>query len=106
MNNSPAYYQQSVAEVCLNCKHKKCLNVAKGCEAYRIAYSKADKGRPTHGSDKLICVDGVIHTLYTWTQITGVNRNALYVHAYRRGWTMEQEIKYRLEKGAKNDYEA
>lgn len=32
-----AYYQRPVCEVCLSCKHERCVNTIDGCAEYRAA---------------------------------------------------------------------
>ena len=43
MTLNAAIYQQEVCDVCLNCRHPRCVSPAHGCDAYRDAVRKSTR---------------------------------------------------------------
>ena len=96
------YYAPEVAQACLTCTEKKCVN-AKGCERYHAAlreYSglgNARRGRAI----KQVTVAGMTKTVAEWAAYLHIGKTTLYTHSKEHSLTMAEEIEFRMKEMSK-----
>lgn len=95
-NRVNSYLTPEVAEVCLKCKLKRCLNINEGCEAYREAIRRVSHKTTYDGKLLMVTVRGETHSIQEWADILGSSKSALYSRAHTYSRSMAEEIEQRL----------
>ena len=96
-----SYLTKEVADVCLKCKLKRCLNLTEGCEAYREAVRSVSHKTSYDGKLIKVTVRGETHSIREWADLLGVSKSSMYSRANVYGRSMADEIEVRLKEREK-----